>query len=128
MTQNLPDGNPKTIYGVSKPGIDNVPPVGILEVGRVMRVGAAKYGPMNWREMDISASVYYNAAMRHLFQWWDGADNDFETDLPHLAHAAACLLILLDAKAKAKLRDDRPKQAGTTSYYLAAHTTKIGDS
>jgi hypothetical protein len=120
----LPDSNPKTIHGMSKPGIANVPPIGVLEVGRVMEVGAQKYGPSNWRHDEVSYSTYYNAAMRHLFEAWDGNDLDFETGCPHLAHAAACLMILLDAKAVGKLIDDRPKQ-GAASYFIKANTRKI---
>lgn len=119
-----PDDNPKTVYGVAKPSLSKVPPVGMLEVGRVMEVGAQKYGPMNWRDKDVSTSTYYDAAMRHLFQWWDGCDNDSETDVSHLAHAAACLLIMLDAKAVGKLKDDRPRMGGAT-YYIKAHTNVV---
>ena len=124
MTNSYPDGNPKTVYGVAKPGMANVPPVGLLEVGRVMAFGAAKYGPMNWRDKDVSFSTYYNAALRHLFEAWDGNDLDAETGAPHLAHAAACLLILLDAKSVGKLKDDRPTQ-GATSYYIKANTQVV---
>lgn len=121
LLMKYPDDNPKTVHGVSKPGISNVPPVGMLEVGRVMAVGAAKYGPMNWRHADVSSSIYYDAAMRHLFQWWDGLEADEETGISHLAHAAACLLILLDAKAGGKLKDNRPAY-GTAAYHIKAHT------
>jgi len=121
------DGNPKTPFGLAKPGLQNVPPVAVLEVGRVMSFGAAKYGPMNWRHDEVSYSTYYNAAIRHLFEAWDGNDLDFETGLPHLAHAAACLMILLDAKACGKLIDDRPKE-GATSYFIKANTQKVETS
>lgn len=114
----LPDGNPKTVYGMSKPGIEGVPAAPLFMVGEVMRFGAAKYGLTNWRHDPISASVYYNAAMRHLFSWWDGDNLDTETGLPHLAHAAACLMIILDAGLTDDLNDDRPS-AGLTSTYLA---------
>lgn len=120
----IKDSNPKTRYGLAKPGVENVPPTAVLELGRVMAVGASKYGPMNWRHDAVSYSTYYNAAMRHLFEAWDGNDLDFETGLPHIAHAAACLAILLDAKACGKLIDDRPAM-GATSYYIKANTQKV---
>lgn len=121
----LPDGNPKTAYGMSKPGIEGVPAAPLFMVGEVMRFGAAKYGLTNWRHDPISASVYYNAAMRHLFSWWDGDNLDTETGLPHLAHAAACLMIILDAGLTDDLNDDRPS-AGLTSTYLARRAKHRG--
>jgi len=118
----LPDGNPKTIHGVSKPGIEGVPPAPLFMVGEVMRLGIRKYGLTNWRHDPISASVYYNAAVRHLMSWWDGQNNDIESGQPHLAHAVACLMILMDARMTDDLNDDRPS-AGQTAAYLE-HATK----
>jgi len=117
----LPDGNPKTVHGISKPGIEGVPVAPIFMVGEVMRLGIRKYGLTNWRHDPISASVYYNAAMRHLLSWWDGENLDSESQLPHLAHAVACLMIMLDARLSDDLNDDRPS-AGLTSTYLSSRT------
>ena len=36
------------------------------------------------------------AALRHLFAWGAGKGKDDETGRSHLAHAAACVLFLLD--------------------------------
>ena len=123
------DTNPKTIYGLAKPGISNVPPVPLFAIGQVMDNGAAKYGAMNWRTNPVSASTYYNAAIRHLMAWWDGQDNDPETKLHHLAHAAANLCILLDAGSTTYLRedcllDDRPI-AGPTHQFLSDQTKDL---
>jgi hypothetical protein len=122
----FPDGNPKTQYGVAKPNLTNVPPVGMFRVGQVMACGAEKYGPMNWRDDKITASVYVNAALRHLLTYWDGQDLDEETHLPHLAHAAACLLILLDAEAQGMLQDDRPT-VGMLNAFIRQHTKGIAN-
>jgi len=124
LLMTYPDDNPKTIYGLAKPGLTYVPPVGLLQVGRVMENGARKYGPMNWRGAAVTRSTYINAAMRHILADWDGSDTDPESGLPHLAHAAACLLILLDADAQDMLRDDRPI-TGTTQTFIAANTKDI---
>lgn len=118
------DGNPKTIYGTAKPSITNVPPIAFFKLGQVMDVGAKKYGPMNWRDDKITASVYINAAARHIFEYLDGADLDAETHLENLAHAAACLCILLDAKAQGTLNDDRAT-AGMMSAFLRTNTKTI---
>ncbi len=120
----IKDTNPKTQYGLAKPSLTYVPPVALFEVGRVMEIGAAKYGPMNWRVDPVSYSTYINGALRHLMQAWDGQDFDYETKLRHIAHAAANLMILLDAEAQGTLFDDRPK-AGTLEDYLQNNTKAI---
>jgi hypothetical protein len=121
----LPDGNPKTVHGISKPGIEGVPVAPLFMVGEVMRLGIRKYGLTNWRHDPISASVYYNAAMRHIMSWWDGDNLDFESQQSHLAHAVACLLILMDARLSDDLNDDRPS-AGLTATYLESQARRRG--
>ena len=68
---------------------------------RTMMCGAKKYGDYNYRELaaddvDKFNEAYYAAAMRHIQSWRMGENIDQESDLPHLAHAMACLLILQD--------------------------------
>lgn len=103
-----PDNNPKTIYGVRKDPLHLVPPPAIVVESYAFKQGAEKYGSYNWREHSVAASVYYAAALRHLMAWWEGADYDKESGVPHLGHARACLGILLDAENCGKLVDDRP--------------------
>jgi hypothetical protein len=79
---------------------------------------------MNWRKDPVSASTYYDAAMRHLMAWWDGQTNDPETGLPHLAHAAANLCILLDADSGPWLQDDRPL-AGFVNEFISDNTKEL---
>jgi len=105
----LPDSNPKTVFGEAKAKISDVPTIGILAMGRVFAFGARKYGRFNWREHEVSSSVYYDAAFRHLAAWFDGEDLDAETGLPHLAHVMACCNILMDAELHCKFNDNRPK-------------------
>lgn len=101
--------NPKDRLGLKKPAVRLVPPAGILQTSRAMELGAAKYGPYNWREKEVRLSVYLEAAMRHLMAKQDGEDLDPESGAPHEAHAAACMMIVLDAAAGGQLIDDRPK-------------------
>jgi len=110
---NAPDSNPKTVHGIRKCPIHLVPPVAIAHEAMAFKDGAEKYGPYNWREHAISASVYYSAAMRHLAAWWDGEDKAPDSRVHHLGHARACLALLLDAAAVGKLNDDRPLPGGT---------------
>jgi len=101
--------NPKDPIGRAKPSMSPVPANVLLLLGAVLRHGAEKYGRHNWRDAGISASVYYDAALRHLFSWWEGETIDPESGLPHLAHAMASLCIVLDATDQGKITDDRPK-------------------
>lgn len=112
-TENLPDSNPKTAYGIKKPSMHLIPGVALMTLAKVMALGAKKYGAYNWRDQPVSASVYISALLRHIYQWFDGEDIDPESGAPHLGHAMACLAILLDALAQGTLIDDRPKPGQT---------------
>jgi hypothetical protein len=100
--------NPKTRYGLAKPPIALIPMTALVEEACTFRLGAKKYGPANWREKAVPASVYVNAALRHILSWYDGQDLDPESGASHLAHARACMAILIDAASCDKLIDDRP--------------------
>lgn len=100
--------NPKDRVGIHKPPLHLIPPAAELLESAVMALGAKKYGAFNWRTANVKASVYVAAARRHLLQWFDGEDIDAESGVSHLAHARACLGILLDAAAIGRLIDDRP--------------------
>jgi hypothetical protein len=103
------EANPKDIVGRSKPCPFYIPPVALVQLSRVMELGAKKYGAYNWRDKKVSWSAYYSAAMRHLCAALDGEKADPESGMPHEAHACACMAILLDAMATNNLVDDRPK-------------------
>ncbi len=102
------DGNPKDEIGRQKPSISFVPMAPLLVIAEVMRGGAAKYGIKNYREQPVSASTYIDAMFRHMVEWFDlQQDQDDESKLSHLAHIAACALILMDAQARNTLMDNR---------------------
>lgn len=103
--------NPKKRFGDTKPPMGFVPPVALLQLGVVMRLGAEKYGPFNWHANPVEARTYYDAAMRHLMSWYGGEETDPESGASHLAHVMACCSILLDAATSGKLRDNRPPMA-----------------
>ena len=102
-----PDDNPKTQYGEQKPKVSSTPTLAIREMGKVFELGAKKYGRYNWRLHAVSATVYYDAAWRHLTAWFDGEDIDPESGVSHLAHAMACMAILMDAEYHGNLNDNR---------------------
>jgi hypothetical protein len=85
--------------------------------------GAEKYGPYNWRDEKVSASIYVSAALRHLHDWYDGQECASDSGRHHLAHARACLGILLDAQSIGQMVDDRPKP-GKTAERIEALTVK----
>lgn len=64
-------------------------------VVRVLDFGARKYAPDNWRKVPDAPSRYFDASIRHLSAWRRGEKLDAETGLPHLAHAACCVLFML---------------------------------
>lgn len=102
------DSNPKSKYGIKKPPMHLVPPSAKIYMAMGFRDGAEKYGPYNWRDESVAASVYVGAAMRHIDQWWDGEESASDSGVHHLAHALACLAIIIDGKETGNLIDDRP--------------------
>lgn len=113
--------NPKDRIGLTKPPLRLVPPAALIYMSRVMGLGADKYGPYNWREKAVRRTVYLEAALRHLLQALDGEDIDTESGMPHEAHAASCMAIVLDALAYGNLIDDRPV-AGPAATLIAELT------
>lgn len=104
----MDETNPKDLIGETKPPLHLIPPAANIEEAVVMGLGAKKYGPYNWRQKQVKASVYVAAAQRHLAEWFDGQNNDPQSGASHLAHARSCLGILLDAKSLGQMVDDRP--------------------
>lgn len=120
----LPDGNPKTRFGVAKPPIALIPGPALIHMADAFRDGAKKYGPANWRIDPVTTSTYVNAALRHILAYYDGETNASDSGVHHLGHAAGCLAILLDAEAQGTLNDDRPTP-GRTSELIAEKTTPL---
>lgn len=108
-----PDSNPKTVFGMAKPALSLVPGAFKAMVSEAFKDGAAKYGPANWRKDPVSASTYLNACERHMVAWQDGEEIAEDSGVHHLAHAAACLAIILDAQVAGTLLDDRPPACPT---------------
>ena len=116
------DENPKDRASAPKPPLHLIPPAAEILEAIVMGLGARKYGPFNWRTSPIRATVYIAAAKRHLAQWLDGQNDDPESGVSHLAHARACLGILLDAQSLGKVVDDRPPPGA--AHQLILNNTK----
>lgn len=105
---NMKPTNPKDAVGIKKPPMSCVPLPVIMEVGVAMLEGARKYGRHNYRDASVRASVYFDAAMRHLFQWYEGEDEDPDSSLNHITKAISSLVVLRDGMIQDKWVDDRP--------------------
>lgn len=100
--------NPKDAVGIRKVAMSAVPAQPLMELGLAMMEGARKYGRHNYRVTGVRASVYYDAALRHLMAYWEGEDTDPDSGLPHLVKAMACLCVLRDSTIRGNYVDDRP--------------------
>ena len=97
-----------------KPRLSSVPMGPLLQVAKAFQYGDGKYdAPLCWRSRDIDASDYFDAAARHLVAWWSRDDRDPESGLPHLAHAIASIMIIMDAREQGSMHDNRPHGAIT---------------
>ena len=84
----------------------------VLEMALGMMEGGRKYGRHNYRAVGVRASVYYDATMRHLADWFAGKPIDHESGLSHLSKALSSSQVLLDSMVKGNWVDDRPIRIG----------------
>ena len=83
-------------FDANKPQYSLLPSAALLETVKVLTFGATKYAPDNWRYVDNASVRYFDAANRHMWQWWNGEELDSETNLHHLASAISNLMFILD--------------------------------
>src|SRR5690349_9531472 len=102
------DTNPKDAVGTGKVPFSTIPTEVLAELGLVMLEGARKYGRHNYRAAGVRASVYVDAAMRHIVRFWEGEDIDPDSGMPHLIHVMACMSVLRDSQVYGNWTDDRP--------------------
>ena len=111
--------NPKDGQGVQKVPFRFTPPSALIELGRAMRDGTRPrnglpegYGPFNWRDSKVDTAIYYEAALRHLFNWFEGQQRDPVSKAHELGHVMACCAIIIDAETSGALIDSRPVPNG----------------
>lgn len=109
---NEKPSNPKDIIGSDKLPLHLWPMTATAMGCLGMLDGMLKYGRGNFRAIGVRSSIYVDACLRHLFAWMEGEDNTTDSKIPHLAHALACLAIIVDAQAAGKLNDDRNIRGG----------------
>lgn len=95
-----------TKFDDKKVRLELLSPIAIEEMGKVLTFGATKYDAHNWRK-GIKWSRVLGASLRHIMAFMGGQDKDPETGLNHLAHAACCIMFLLEYEITHKELDDR---------------------
>lgn len=105
------DTNPKDLIGSKKAKLSVIPAGVMFEIGLGLLEGACKYGRHNYRAAGVRSSVYYDATLGHLMDWWEGQDIDPESGLNHVTKALSSLTVLRDAMLQEMLTDDRPPRS-----------------
>lgn len=85
-------------YDNDKPRYDLMPVNAEEEVVRVLTYGAEKYSANNWKNVKPLYERYYSACRRHLEAFRKGEKKDPESGFSHLAHAACCILFMLETE------------------------------
>lgn len=124
---NLKPSNPKDSVGVKKVPFSTVPSEVTAEVGLAMLEGALKYGRHNYRAVGVRASVYYDAALRHLTAFWEGQDTDPDSGLSHIVKCLACLYVLRDSQVMGNWTDDRPPRLPISDEWTTHLNKLAGD-
>lgn len=102
------DTNPKDAVGTAKVPFSCLSAPVMAEVALAMMEGARKYGRHNYRVTGVRHSIYYDACLRHLTDWWEGIDIDPDSGMHHIVKALACLFVLRDSMLMSNDKDDRP--------------------
>ena len=125
----LKNTNPKDFIGGTKVPLHLFPETAAVFGALGLLDGMLKYGRSNWRKAGVRASIYYDACKRHLNAWFEGEDTDPDSGLPHLAHAIACIAILIDASAAGKMKDDRLYPGGyrKTINDMTKHVLRLSE-
>lgn len=97
--------------GVKPQRLSLLPRVALERISEVYGFGEKKYAAHNWRR-GYEWSKSYDALQRHLGAWWDREENDPESGLSHLAHAAFHIfsLLVFSGDRRYEQFDDRYKE------------------
>lgn len=119
--------NPKDLLGTNKLPLHLWPSTATALGCIALLNGALKYGRTNWRVSGVRATVYLDAAMRHITAYLEGEEVDPDDGVPHLGAALASLAIVADAMFAGTLEDDRPYPGGyvTAVVELTPHVRRL---
>lgn len=115
-TIELKLSNPKDAIGIRKFSMSTIPMQIVAEMSLGMLEGSCGYGRSNYRVCGARASVYFDAAMRHLMGWWEGQDIDPKSGLSHVTKALTSLAVLRDCMLNGNLTDDRPPEVSNQAW------------
>lgn len=79
----------------------------VLEGIKAMEFGAQKYGPDQWREVDMKPVDFLNALERHLLAYKAGDRLAEDSQVSHLGHIianCAILLVKFDSKESKEIK------------------------
>lgn len=108
LLKRLKDGAPEKAlkFDNNKPDLTLLPRPAKEQIARVFMFGAKKYGRSNYKK-GMEWTRLLAAAERHLTAFADGEDKDIESGENHLAHAGACIMMLIEFQARNLGTDDR---------------------
>jgi hypothetical protein len=93
-------------FDKEKPMLDLLDPKVMNEMGKVLTIGAKKYGKYNWKK-GLTSTRTTAAALRHIFAYLDGEDIDADTGCYHLGCALVELMFTLNGALTRNDLDDR---------------------
>lgn len=108
-----------------KPKFSLMKPDALMEMVAVLTYGAKKYSPDNWKHLENARQRYFDAANRHLWQWYGGEERDPESGLHHLAHAMSSLMFLIQMDMEEKEEVVTPAKQRDWVEALDKQTTKV---
>lgn len=92
--------------GQKQARLGSLDPQSLLRVAEVAGFGEEKYARLNYLN-GYAWSLSFDAMQRHMLAFWSGQNNDDESGLPHLAHAAWHCLAMLAFLERGLGEDDR---------------------
>lgn len=92
-----------------KPAVQYIPMEALFAMGEAYGYGAKKYGGYNFQLTGLEVTRCLAAAIRHIFLFLSGEDNDKESGKSHLGHALAAIGMAIYTLAHFPSKDDRFK-------------------
>lgn len=92
--------------GQKQARLGSIDPQALLRMAEVAGFGEIKYSRLNYLN-GYAWSLSFDAMQRHMLAFWSGQNDDDESGLPHLAHAAWHCLAMLAFLEKGLGEDDR---------------------
>lgn len=94
-------------FDQGKAPLSIIPKEALEYEARAFKYGAEKYGRNNFKASGLDHTRLLDAALRHIYAYAGGQNNDDESDLNHLGHARANLAMLIYMLENNKGKDDR---------------------